>query len=328
MKLSNRRSFIASVLALAAAATARAQVGRPNQVVTLIVPFPVGGSADATMRNLQPILQRALNQVVIVENIAGASGTIGVAKMLAAPADGTTLLFAGPSEAILAPLTMMGVKYKSEDLRAVTGVGATRLVLVTRGNLGAKTFRELAERLREKGKLPLSYGSFGVGSFAHLAIEDMKMQLSLDAIHVPYKGAGTFITDIAGGHVDFGVLPLIGNVVDLIKSGKLRALLVTDTSRSPQLPDVPSLAEVKELSNFDYVLNGYIMVPKTTPPAVVKSLSVALNKCLAEPAFRQFMEGSGAFPAARNEAAEAERWYKADIDRYRKLAKAIKLEPS
>lgn len=328
MSLPTRRSFIASVLALTAAAAARAQVGKPNQVVTLIVPFPVGGSADATMRNLQPILQRALNQTVIVENISGASGTIGVGKLLAAPADGTTLLFAGPSESILAPLSMSGVKYKAEDLRAVTGIGATRLVLVTRGNLGANTFRELAERLQDRSKPSLSYGSFGIGSFAHLAIEDMKMQLALDAIHVPYKGAGTFITDIAGGHVDFGVLPLIGNVVDLIKSGKLRALLVTDTSRSPQLPDVPSLAEVRELSNFDYVINGYIMVPKATPTAVVKTLSVALNTCLAERNFRQFMEGSGAFPAASNEPSEAERWYKADIDRYRKLAKAIKLEPS
>jgi len=265
---------------------------------------------------------------VIVENVAGASGTIGVGKLLAAPADGSTLIFSGPSEAILAPLTMHGVKYKSEDLRIVAGIGATRLVLVTRGNLGAGTFGELVERLRDKSKPPLSYGSFGIGSFAHMAIEDMKMQLSFDAIHVPYKGAGTFITDIAGGHVDFGVLPLIGNVADLIKSGKLRALLFTDTSRSPQLPDVPSLAEVRELTNFDYAINGYIMVPKATPVAVVKRLSVAINICLADPGFRQFMEGTGAVPTAPNEPAEAERWYKTDIERYRKLAKAIKLEPS
>ena len=328
MSLPTRRSFIATALALAAGATARAQVASPNQLVTLIVPFPAGGSGDATMRNLQPLLQRALNQTVIVENVAGASGTIGVGKLLAAPADGSTLIFSGPSEAILAPLAMHGVKYKSEDLRIVAGIGATRLVLVTRGNLGAMTFGELVERLRDKSKPPLSYGSFGVGSFAHLAMEDMKLQLSVDAVHVPYKGAGTFITDIAGGHVDFGVLPLIGNVVDLIKSGKLRALLVTDTSRSPQLPDVPSLAEVKALTNFDYVINGYIMAPKATPVAVVKRLSVAINTCLADPGFRQFMEGTGAFPAPPNEPAEAERWYKADIDRYRRLAKAIKLEPS
>lgn len=328
MSLPTRRSFVASVLSLITTVTARAQLGKPNQIVTLIVPFPVGGAADVTMRNLQPILQRTLNQAVIVENIAGASGTMGVGRLLAAPADGTTLLFAGPSESILAPLAMFGVKYKSEDLRVVAGIGATRLVLVTRGNLGARTFGDLVERLRDRSKPPLSYGSFGVGSFAHLAIEDLKLQLSVDAVHVPYKGAGTFITDIAGGHVDFGVLPLIGNVVDLIKSGKLRALLVADAARSPQLPDVPSLAEVRELTNFDYVVNGYIMVPKATPVAVVKSLSVALNTCIADPTFRHFVEGTGAFPAAPHEPAEAERWYRADIDRYRRLAKAIKLEPA
>jgi len=265
---------------------------------------------------------------VIVENVAGASGTIGVGKLLAAPADGSTLIFAGPSEAILAPLIMQGVKYKAEDLRIVARIGGTWLALVTRGDLGAKTFGELIERLRDKSKLPLSYGSFGFGSFAHLAIEDMKMQFSVDAVHVPYKGAGGFITDIAGGHVDFGVLPLIGNVVDLIKSGKVRALLVTNTSRIPQLPDVPSLAEVRELSNFNYLINGYIMVPKATPDAVVKRLSVAINICLADPGFGSFREATGAAPTGPNEPAEAERWYKTDIDRYRKLAKAIKLEPS
>jgi len=326
--LPTRRSFIATALTLAAGATARAQVAKPNQVVTLLVPYPAGGTADATMRSMQPILQRALNQTVIVENVAGASGTIGVGKLLAAPADGSTLIFAGPSEAILAPLIMQGVKYKAEDLRIVARIGGTWLALVTRGDLGAKTFGELIERLRDKSKLPLSYGSFGFGSFAHLAIEDMKMQFSVDAVHVPYKGAGGFITDIAGGHVDFGVLPLIGNVVDLIKSGKVRALLVTNTSRIPQLPDVPSLAEVRELSNFNYLINGYIMVPKATPDAVVKRLSVAINICLADPGFGSFREATGAAPTGPNEPAEAERWYKTDIDRYRKLAKAIKLEPS
>lgn len=328
MSLPTRRSLIATALALAAGATARAQTFKPNQLVTLLVPFPPGGTADAAMRNLQPILQGVLKQTVIVENVAGASGTIGVGKLLAAPADGSTLLFAGPSEAILVPLAMRGVKYKSEDLIPVAGIAGTCMVLVTRSNLGAGTFDELVERLRDKSKPPLSYGSFGIGSFAHLAIEDMKLQLSVDATHVPYKGAGPFVTDIAGGHVDFGVLPLAGSVVDMIKSEKLRALLVADKARSPQLPAVPSLAEVRGLSNFDYVLNTYLMVPKATPVAVVRSLSVALNTCIADPSFRQFMEGTGAIMAAPNEPAEAERWYKADIERYRKLAKAIKLEPS
>lgn len=110
MTFPSRRSLIVNALALAAGAAARAQVAKPNQLITLIVPYPTGRSADATMRSLQPILQRVLNQTVIVENLAGASGTIGVGKLSAAPADGSALLLAGPSDAILAPLTMSGLK--------------------------------------------------------------------------------------------------------------------------------------------------------------------------------------------------------------------------
>lgn len=328
MNLPNRRSVIASALALAAGSAVRAQATKPNSLTTLIVPYPTGGASDATARTMQPTLQRALNQTVIVENIAGASGTIGMGKLLAGPPDGSALALAGPTEIILAPLAMHGVKYKSEDLRTVAGLGSHTLVLVVRANLGAGTFAELVERMRDKSKPLLSYGSFGIGSYAHLALEDMKTQLSADATHVPYKGSGLLVTDLAGGHVDFGLLPLVGNVVDLIKAGKFRALLVTDTSRSPLLPDIPSVPEVKGLSNFDYVIRGYIVVARATPDAVVRRLAVAINTCLVDPPFRRFMEGSGATPATPHEPSEAERWYKADIDRYRRLAKAIKLEPS
>jgi len=328
VSLPTRRSFMATALALAAGGAARAQTTKPKSLTTLIVPYPTGGASDATARGMQPTLQRVLEQAVIVENIGGASGTIGVNKLLAGPSDGSALLLAGPTEIILAPLVVLGVKYKSEHLRAVAGIGSHTLVLVARSDLGVGTFAELVERMRDKSKPSLSYGSFGIGSYAHLAMEDMKTQLSVDATHVPYKGSGVLVTDLAGGHVDFGLLPLVGNVADLIKSGKFRALLVTDTSRNPQLPHVPSALEVKGLSNFEYVIRGYVVVPRATPDAVVERLAAAVNTCIADPAFRQFLEGTGATPPAPHEPSEAERWYKADIDRYRKLAKAIKLEPS
>lgn len=317
-----------AALAFAADRAALAQAGKPNNLVTMLVPYPAGGPSDAAARNMQPILQRTLQQGVIVENIAGASGSIGVGKLLGGPPDGSHLLLAGPTEMILAPLTMQGVMYKPEDFRTVASIGSHTLVLVTRSNLDVKTFGELVERMRDKTKPPLSYGSFGFGSYAHLALEDMKRQLSADATHVPYKGAGTLITDLAGGHVDYGLLPLVGNVVDLIKSGKMRAVLVTDSARNAQLSDIPALPEVKDLTNFEFIIRGYIVVAKQTPDAVVKRLAAAVNTCLADPSFRQFMEGSGATAAAPHEPVEAERWYKADIERYRMLAKASKLVPS
>lgn len=325
------RSFVVSIAAVALAASAvlaTAQAVYPNKAVFLVVPYPAGGPLDITARKVLPALQASLGQPVLVDNVAGASGSIGVNKVLNAPSDGYMLLAATLSDPVLAPLTIAGIKYKAEDLRLVGQLSYNPFVLLARTSLPVKNAEEFVAYAGKPGNRELFYGSIGPGSLFHLVTEDFNAKASIRMTHVPYKGLAPMVQDLMGGQVDVAFYPLAGNVFDLIESGKVKALAITGGARHPRLKDVETLNESKVVKDFNHTIWPGIFVPASTPEPVVARLNAMIADIVRSPEFRKFCEESGTTPTdPPMSLAQAAQFYSAEIARIRAVAKQVKLEP-
>lgn len=320
----NRRSALA--LAALAVSSALPSWGQ-ERPITLIVPYPAGGPADTTARQMAPVLRRALGRNIIIENIAGASGAIGIQRLLSGPADGQQFMVGTPSDAILAPLGLQAVKHKPEQLRLVGIAGRAPLVLVTRPNLGIGGVGDLLSAAKKLGARELTYGSIGIGSLYHLVAEDFALQNHLRMVHVPYKGMAPLLQDLMGGQVDLAFLPTAGNLADLVQHGKLRALAIASDKRNQRLPDLPTFAEATGIKGFDYEIWGGVFLPKAAPTDAVAHLNRAVNETLRDPEYQRQTEATGSVVGPTFSPIEADRYMNAQTARYTRIAQSIKLEP-
>jgi tripartite-type tricarboxylate transporter receptor subunit TctC len=264
----------------------------PSKPVTIIVPYAPGGSNDFIARTVSEELGKRLGQPVLVENTAGAAGTIGAAKTVRSPADGYTLLLASGSEVSIAKLTTPSVKYDGEkDLQPITFVGSQPMVLIGANNLAPSKTSELLAYARANPNA-LSFGSSGVGTPLHLTGELIKQQAKISMEHVPYKGAGPALTDILGGQIPLAVL-VLSSALPNIKTGKVKVFGVTEKKRSAILPDVPSLSETKGLEAIDMGVWFGLFAPAHTPEAVVNRLHSEMTEVLKTPAVRNKLMDSG-----------------------------------
>lgn len=325
MKLSMHRRAVLAVAALSAVGV-RAQA-YPSKPLTLVVPYPAGGPADVTARQMLPSLRKSLGQPVIVDNAAGASGAIGIQKLLNAPADGHHFLMGTPSDVILAPLALAAVKHKPEQLRLLGLASRAPLVLVSGMQLSERKLEDLLAEARKPGAREYSYGSIGPGSLYHLVGEDFAARMTLRMTHVPYKGVAPLLQDVIGGLVDLAFLPLAGNLGDLISHGQLRAYAVTSDQRVTRLPEVPTMAQAIGLKEFEYEIWGGLFVPRTVPADLAQRLNAAMKEAQQDPEFRTQIEASGSAPGNPMSLADAERFFRDQTARYRRLAQAVKLEP-
>jgi tripartite-type tricarboxylate transporter receptor subunit TctC len=257
----------------------------PNKPLRLIVPFPAGGPADIFGRGLAHGMQEQLGQPVIVENIGGVGGVLGVDRALKSTPDGYTLGFNSGSTLSIAPFSMAKLPYDVKtDVALVTLVVRVPEVLAVHPSLPVNSLAELVEHARKNpGKV--NFGSAGSGSITHLAGELLKAEAKIDLVHVPYKGAAPAVNDLVGGQVQMGIFDvpvLLGH----IRSGKLKALSVTSATRAPTLPDVPTTAEGK-LPNVTSD-NWYgLVVPAATPAEVQKRLHAAAFAALQSAALKE-----------------------------------------
>jgi tripartite-type tricarboxylate transporter receptor subunit TctC len=282
-----------ATLALAAAAHAAAQAW-PSKPIRLVVPFPPGGAVDFYARVVQQPLSEALGQAVVIENKAGASGMVGAEAVAKAPPDGYTLLLG--NIASLAINVGIYPKMPYDPLKDFTPIVRTvdvNYVLVVHPSVPAKSVPELiAYAKANPGKL--SYGSAGSGSLPHLGTELFKAQTGTDMVHVPYKGGGPMVTDLLGGSVHL-VIADQANLMPHVQSGKLRALAVATPKRSPNAPDLPTIAETG-LAGYDATAWQGLVGPAGMPPDVVRRLNEAFNKVMAIPAVREKLVGGGLEP--------------------------------
>jgi tripartite-type tricarboxylate transporter receptor subunit TctC len=308
----------------AMAADPPAAAAFPTKIFNVIVPYPAGGASDFVARLIQPELQKQLGQQMLVDNVGGVSGALGIQKMLAAPADGYNQVLATPMELVLAPLALNAVKFKSDDLRLAGVISYTSVVMLARKDLPVSNLDEFFAWA--KGKEP-TYGSVGIGSLYHLQGEKLAQAAGLKMTHIPYKGGGPLITDLGGGQVDIAFFPLAGPVPGMIKDGKVKVLGITQATPHPMFPDVPPMSRHKLLADFNFDLWIGLQVPKATPDAVVARLNAAMNEVVKNADVKKGIEGTGGVMSKPMTPAELDKFYTSEIARYRAVAKSIKLEP-
>ena len=306
--------------ALALAGVAHAQVW-PNKTIHWVVGFAPGGGTDIVARALAPKVSEILGQPVIIENRAGASGTIGADVVAKAQPDGYTFLLGHANSNAIAPFVLAKVPFDPvADFTPITYIGYVPNVLVVHPSVNAKSVEELIELAKkEPGKL--TYASSGVGSTQHLAGALFNKIAGTTMVHVPYKGSGQAIVDLIGGQVNmnFDTMP---PVLEQIKAGKVRALAISTPQRLPQLPDVPTFDE-KNIKGFD-VTNWYsIMGPKGLSREVVARMDDALKKAMAEPAIRAQLEAQGVQFGGARTPDEFGTFVKAELNKYSKMVKEL-----
>jgi tripartite-type tricarboxylate transporter receptor subunit TctC len=306
-----RRTALAACAACAAfstallapvAAQAQAAAAWPSKPIRFVVPYPPGGPTDLMARLLQPELQTRLGQPVVIDNKAGAGGNVGSAEVARqAPADGHTLLLAASG-----PMAVNGSLFKSmpfnalTDLAPVVQLSAFPLVLEVHPSTGIKTMKAFIAAAQAKPG-EFAFASAGSGTPQHLAGELFGKAAGVKLSHVPYRGAGPALNDLVGGQVPV-MFDILGSSLQHIQAGKLVPLAVTSAKRSPQLPNVPTMAEAG-LPNFEVTGWHGIAVRAGTPEPVIAKLNATLLEIFKQPAFRQRWEALGTPVVAGSPAA-------------------------
>jgi tripartite-type tricarboxylate transporter receptor subunit TctC len=281
---------LVSCFALALSAPAAAQPVYPAKTIRMIVPFPPGGGNDIIGRLLAQRLAENLGQQVIVDNRGGAGSTLGTDLAAKAPPDGHTLLITNIALAVNATLYPKLPYDTLRDLAAVSQIGWQPNVLVLHPSMPAKSLRDLLALARARPG-ELIYGSGGVGSAGHLATELLRMMARVQMVHVPYKGLGPALTDLAGGHVLI-LISTVASAMPHVKSGRIRALAVTTMQRSAVLPQVPTMNEAG-VPGYEFSTWYGLFVPAATPRAIVDRLNRETARVLTAADIKEQLASQG-----------------------------------
>jgi tripartite-type tricarboxylate transporter receptor subunit TctC len=322
----NRWAAFLSGVFLAGAAYAQTY---PSKPVTLMVPYPAGGLSDVIARTVNTTLSKNFGQPVLVENLGGASGSIGAQKVLTAPSDGQMIFQGSPNELILAPLAISAVKYKSEDFRLVQMIATAQIGFLARKDLPVNTVDEFLDYARKAAKdgRPITYASVGPGSFYHLLGEHLSKVSNIEMTHVPYKGIAPALQDVMGGQVDIFLAPMGKANVELQKQGKLKVLAMLNNERIESFKDYPAISESKALKTFVFnIWTGYF-VKKDTPEPVVQVIYKAISDALNDPTVRAGLEANSQVVAKPLSLQAVDKAYADGTAQFRAIAKTINLQP-
>lgn len=275
----------------------------PDKPIHIIVPYPAGGGGDTQTRMLANALMADLGQPVVVENRPGANGALGSRQVAGAPADGYTLLFTTATQLLLTPLMGGNVGYTPAAFAPVSGISSQQMIIVVPA---ASPLRSMAD-LIQRGTAPnakVSYGSAGIGSLSHITGERLNAATGTQYLHVPYKGTGQLMTAILAGEIDYTYV--VGSAATgHLKNGSLRPLGVIDRTRSPILPDVPTLKEAINVDGFTQTAWFGLLAPTRTPRPVVELLHQKIAAILNRPEIRAKLEKESAvsWPVGPDELA-------------------------
>ena len=317
---------IGLVAGIGCLATATRADNYPSRTVAMIVPFPPGGPSDVVARIIAEGMSRVLNQTIIIENVGGAGGTIGTARVAAATPDGYTLLAAGMGSHVAAPALTPNLRYDStKDFEPIGLISNAPVAVVARKDFPAKDIKEFIAYVKAQGdSVKQAHG--GIGSASHMACLLFTSQLGLKPKLIPYRGTGPALGDLIGDHVDFFCEQVV-SVAPAVKGKSIKAYVVSGDTRSSALPDVPS-AKQAGIPEFQLSIWSAIFAPKGTPKDILAKLSGALDKALDDPAVgKRLADLGGAVPApAERGPAHLETVLNADIARWEPVLKSAMAE--
>jgi tripartite-type tricarboxylate transporter receptor subunit TctC len=311
------KPFLIGIAALAVCVLVHAQEF-PARPVRIVVPWPPSGNVDITARTVAPALGEALGQQVIVDNRAGAAGTIGSAAVAKSPPDGYTLLLGSSGTITAGPAVFKSPPYDPlRDFVAVGGIQSVPIVLTAAPKTPVSTYAEFVSLANSK-KGQLSIASAGSGSSNHLAIELLMRMADLKLLHVPYKGSGPAITDLLGSQVE-SMMDQLTASIGHIREGRIKALAISSRSRSPLLPNVPTLDELGVKGYEASTFTG-LFAPSATPRPLVEKLGGALKKALANETVRERYRGMGVEIIDMTQS-EFDGYVRADFEKWRRVAR-------
>ena len=317
------RFLLAAMLATAPLAT-HAQPFPTKGPIRLVVGFAPGGGTDAIARALNTRLGEILKQSVVVENRAGAGGTVSTEHVAKSAPDGYTISFTLNNHSINQALYAKLPFDTERDLRGVTLIGALPQLFAAHPSAPASTLQEFLQQAKGTDQRARTYANGGVGSPGHFAAAFLESLSGVEFVHVPYRGAGPAMTDVLGNQVPY-ILSTLTGLLPHVKSGKLKAIAVTSKERTPVLPNVPTIAE----SGFPgYDMDTWIgtFVPRATPDAIVKLLHESILEALKSPAVRERIE-SQAGRVSTGGPAELDALVASDIRTFTKIVKERNIKP-
>ena len=314
-----RRTFAALGLALAASVpfAASAQNGFPVKPVKFIVPYAPGGLPDSVARIVAQKLSERLGQPVVVDNKPGGNGVVAYQNLMAGPADSHSFIVSDGSMLSITPQLNKAATYQvGKELQPVSLIARSPLFLVAHPNTGVKTLQEFVQKTKAAPG-HFTYGSSGIGSTHHLTMEAMKADLKLDIRHVPFRGSGQSVPALIGGQVDF-LFAALPSMAGFVKAGQVTVLASNDAKRSPQAPEVPTIAEV--IPGFDFSVTIGALARTGTSPEAIKRLADEIAWAVKQADVVEKLQGAGINPVGGSPEA-----YRKEIERENQaMAKAGK----
>ncbi len=317
-----RRDLLAAAGALGIAAphVVRAQDKYPSRPIKLVIPFPPGGPTDVLGRRYGERLQTLLGQTVVIDNKAGAGGTVGTDQVAKSKPDGYTLLLGSSSTQVTSPLLMPNAPYDPVKDFTLYIIGFVPMVIACNPNMPCKTLGELAALLKANPD-KYRYSSSGMGSINHLGAELFKMEAgNVSSLHVPYKGNGPALQAALSGEVDW-LLDTFGTSFGHYKSGKLRYLAICGETRSAVAPEVPTVAEAG-FPKFLVATVNPVALPVGTPPEVLKTIADATRTIMSDPKFQADLRAMNIEPVADADPVKSAAYFTSELKRWAPIIKA------
>ena len=298
MKTINRRHFLQFVGCAAGTSVvglhpAQAAEAFPTKQMSLIVPYPAGGASDTAARIFGESISKSLKQQVLVENYGGGTGLIGAQRILNAPADGYSFFHGSINEVFLTPMLNSAAKYKPQDFMLAAPLSDVAIVLMVRSGIEVDTLDQFIDYAKKNKDKPLTFATVGVDSMYHLMGDGLAARIGASFLHVPYKGATPALQGLAGGSVDFAILPYQSSFDSMQQQGRLKILSSFSKELPPGLKHIPLISTSKYVPDYAYAISGGYFVKKGTPADRVAVLRGAINEALSKPEIRERLEAEG-----------------------------------
>ncbi|KUE90035.1 ABC transporter substrate-binding protein [Cupriavidus necator] len=294
----NRRRFlqyagVSAGTSVLASLPAFAADNFPAKSLSLVVPYPAGGASDTSARIFGESISKSVGQQVVVENYGGGTGLIGANKVLGAPADGYTFFHGSINEVFLAPMLNPAARYKPQDFQLAAPISDANIVLMVRNGIAVDTLDNFLDYAKKSKGKPLTYATVGIDSIYHLMGDALAARLGVPFLHVPYKGGAPALQGLAGGEVDFAILPYQSSFDSMQQQGRLKVLSSFAKALPPALKHIPLISQSRLVPDFEYSIGGGYFVRQGTPASRVAVLRKAIGEALTKPEIRAKLEAEG-----------------------------------